>query len=114
MRDEDKPFICYQQNKYLFQITPRNAAGWRAFALWMLPFMAATAGFVAIVAVMDEKGASATTINLTMTVPFLIGTLIWSIAMIRWMKARSQIIDANALAQFKQEQERRAKKHGRS
>jgi uncharacterized membrane protein len=113
MRDEDKPFICYQQNKFLFQITPRNAAGWRAMGLWMLPFLAATAALVAITVKLDEKGASAMTINLAIVLPFLIGTAIWCIAMIRWMKARSQIVDLNAVAKFQQEQERQAKKRGR-
>jgi uncharacterized membrane protein len=113
MRDEERPFICYQQSKYLFQITPRNAAGWRAMGLWMLPYFAATAVLVAITAKMDASGASATAINLAAVLPFLLGTAIWCIAMIRWMKARSQIIDAKAVAKFQQEQERQAKKRGR-
>jgi hypothetical protein len=112
MRDEDKPFICYRQNKWMFQITPRNAAGWRSFGLWTLPLLAATAGYVALVAALEEKGASESVIGL-LVIPFLILTVIWANFMIRWMLARSQIIDAKAVAQFQQEQERQAKKRGR-
>jgi predicted Kef-type K+ transport protein len=113
MRDEDKPFICYQQNKWLFQITPRNLAGWRSFGLWMLSFLAATACYLALVTALEARGVSETVIGF-LAIPYLIATVMWVIFMIRWMKARSQIIDANALAQFKQEQERKAKKRGRS
>jgi hypothetical protein len=112
MRDEDKPFICYRQNRWMFQITPRNAAGWRSFGLWMLPFLAATAGYLALVAALETKGVSKSAIDL-MVIPFIIATAIWAIFMIRWMLARSQIIDANAVAKFQQEQERQAKKRGR-
>jgi hypothetical protein len=113
MRDEDKPFICYQQSKYLFQITPRNAAGWRAFGLWMLPFLAATGLFVAITMQMDQRGVSDSTVFFTMVLPFIAATGVWCIAMIKWMKARSQIIDVNAVAKLQAEQERQAKKRGR-
>jgi hypothetical protein len=92
VRDEDKPFICYYQSWWNMKIMPRNAAGWRAFGLWMLPFFGVTAVFCAVVVEMEKKGASDMIINLTMTLPFVIGTIIWSIAMTRWMKARSQII----------------------
>jgi uncharacterized membrane protein len=113
MRDEDKPFICYRQSKYLFQITPRNAAGWRALGLWMLPFLAATGLFVAMTMQMEQRGISESTVFFAMVLPFMIATAVWSIAMIRWMKDRSQIIDANAVAKVQQEQERQAKKRGR-
>jgi predicted Kef-type K+ transport protein len=112
MRDEDKPFICYRQNKWLFQITPRNLAGWRSFGLWMLSFLAATAGYLALVTALEARGVSETVIGL-LAIPFLIATAVWVIFMIRWMLARSQIIDMNAVAKFQQEQERQAKKRGR-
>jgi hypothetical protein len=92
MRDEDKPYICYHQSWWNMRIVPRNAAGWRGLGLWMLPFFGATAVFSAIVVEMEKKGASDAIIILAMTVPFVIGTFIWSVAMTRWMKARSQII----------------------
>jgi uncharacterized membrane protein len=112
MRDEDKPFICYKQG-WNIKISPRNAAGWRAFGLWLLPFFAATAVFVAVVAAMDEKGVSATTINLALVLPFILGTIIWAIAMIRWMMARSEIVDVNGLLEMKREQDRAKKRSGR-
>jgi hypothetical protein len=113
MRDEDKPFVCYRQNKWIFQITPRSAKGWRGFGMWLVPYLAATGMVVAIVAVMDKKGASATAINLIVTVPFLIGTVMWSVFMIRWMLARSEIIDTNEVMKIKREQDRIRKRLGR-
>jgi hypothetical protein len=92
MRDEDKPYICYHQSWWNMRIVPRNAAGWRGLGLWMLPFFGATAVFSAIVVEMEKKGASDAIIIFAMTVPFVIGTIIWSVAMTRWMKARSQVI----------------------
>lgn len=35
MNGEDKPFICYRGGGGI-KITPCNAAGWRAFGLWMV------------------------------------------------------------------------------
>jgi hypothetical protein len=113
MRDEDKPYVCYRQNKWLFQISPRGAEGWRGLAMWMIPLFAATGVFVAVVAKMEQSGASAAAINLTGTLPFLIGTIIWSIAMIRWMLARSEIIDTNEVIKIKREQDKARKRSGR-
>jgi hypothetical protein len=113
MRDEDKPFVCFRQSKWIFQISPRNAEGWRGLGIWLIPFFAGTAVFTGVIANVDQSGVSATSINLTATLPFLVGTVIWSIAMIRWMLARSELLDANDLMKIKREHDRAKKRSGR-
>jgi hypothetical protein len=112
MRDEDKPFICYKQG-WSMTITPRNAEGWRLFAIWMVPLFAATGLFVWISFQAQKHGWSETNILLLATLGFLPATLIWAIAMIRWMMARSEIIDVNGLIEIKREQDIARKKRGR-
>lgn len=112
MRDEDKPFICYKQG-WNIKITPRSAEGWRLFAMWMVPFFAATGLFVAISMQAEKHGWSDNSILLIALLGFLPTTLIWVIAMIRWMLARSEIIDVNGLVEIKREQDLARKKRGR-
>ena len=112
MRDEDKPFICYKQG-WNMKITPRNAEGWRLLALWMVPFFAATGLFVWIGFQAEKHGWSESSIALLAFLGFLPATLIWTIVMIRWMKARSEIIDVNGLIEIKREQDIARKKRGR-
>lgn len=97
----------------MMKISPRSAKGWRGLGMWLASYLAATGMVVAIVATMDKKGVSATAINLFVTVPFLIGTVVWSVFMIRWMLARSEIIDTNEVMKIKREQDRIRKKSGR-
>jgi uncharacterized protein (DUF983 family) len=37
---------------------------------------------------------------------FVVGTIVWSLASMRWMKARAEVIDVEALLKQKREQER--------
>jgi hypothetical protein len=110
MRDEDKPFICYQQG-WNIKIMPRNAAGWRAFGLWMLAILMPTFAMIPLAARLDDTPYEY--IVVWATVPFLLVMGVTIFAMIRWMKARSEIVDLDAMLEIKREQERQAKKRGR-
>lgn len=103
MRDEDKPFICYQQGMHI-KITPRNAAGWRAFGLWMLAVLSPVMLIVPLAIRFDDTPNEWVVIWLTVPFLLLMGGLI--IAMIRWMKARSEIVDVDGLIEIKRQQDR--------
>jgi len=44
--------------------------------------------------------------------PFLFVTAVWVFAMVRYMKARSEIVDVDSLLQSKREQEAKKKRRG--
>lgn len=107
MRDEDKPFICYQKGKWSFQIAPRNAAGWRAIAFWMLALVPIVGLFVWAISLELSRTLTGLFISL-----YIVAMLLWSIAMIRWTKARSEIVDMQELLKIKREQDIARKKRG--
>ena len=102
MRDEDKPFIAYRQGKWNLKIVPRSAAGWRAFGVWLALLMLLTVGFTALVASDPDNSVFA----IWLTVGFLIVVGLWIWAMIRWMLARSEIIDLDELLAAKRRRDR--------
>jgi hypothetical protein len=112
MRDEDKPFVCYKQG-WNIRITPRNAEGWRLFAIWMVPFLAAIGVFVWISVAAEKQGWSENSILLIALLGLLPISLVWAVIMIRWMWARSEIIDVNGLIEIKRQQDIARKKQGR-
>jgi len=105
MRDEEKPFVYYKSGSGV-KISPRNAAGWRAFAVWMLALFCATGVFVWVSIVADEAGWDDSRILLFLTLPFLLVTGVWALAMFRYMKARSEIVDVDSLLQIKRDIDR--------
>jgi hypothetical protein len=106
MAGEDKPFVCIKRG-WAMQIIPRNAAGWRALAAWMLA-LAPIAGLY-IWALSDDPGTEDVVVA---TVLYSVVMAIWAIAMIRWTKARSEVIDLNELIAWKKERDE-ARKRGR-
>lgn len=100
MRDDEKHFICYRQG-WSMKIVPRNAAGWRAFGLWMAGFGLMLAAFLASLAAMREESAL-----IAATVGFVALTLIWTVAMLRWMMARSEVVDLKELLEIKRERDK--------
>ena len=106
MRDEDQPFICYRHGRWSMKIIPRNSAGWRAMGIWVLSFMLMLGGFTAIVASDPENS----TFVGWLTAGFLIVAGIWSVVMIRWMMARSEIIDLDEMRKLKRNQEQSRKR----
>lgn len=102
MRDEDKPFVLYRYGRGGFRIAPRNARGWRITILWALllvPIMGLFAWFT--------SGNSPSPVNVMVgTGAFLAAMLVWTIAGIRWMKARAEVVDLEELLKLKREADR--------
>ncbi|MBJ7254862.1 MAG: hypothetical protein JHD25_08785 [Sphingomonadaceae bacterium] len=111
MRDEDKLFVYYKAGSGV-RISPRNAAGWRAFAVWMFAFFGATGIFVWVTVAADSAGWEDSKMLLFLTLPFLLLTAVWVFAMLRYMKARSEIVDVDRLLQLKREQDAKKKRSG--
>jgi len=106
MRDEDKPFVMVRRGRWHFTIMPRGARGWTQFAVWMAAFAVPTIAF----AVYGERVEGQPRFWVALAL-YLASVLVWSLASLRWMKARAEIIDVEDLMKLKRETER--KRHGR-
>ena len=98
MRDEDKPYVCIRHG-WIVQITPRNGAGWRGLGLWLLLLALPTVGFVALASAGLADGTM-----IWITILFHMVVIAWIWAMIRWMMARSEIVDMKDLEAFRRSQ----------
>jgi hypothetical protein len=78
----------------------------------MVAFFGATGAFVWATAVAKNAGWSDSEILLFLNLPFLAATALWVFAMIRYMKARSEIVDVDSLLRSKREQEAKKKRRG--
>lgn len=105
MRDSDKPFVMYRRSRFNFTIMPRGAKGWVQFALWLAALVPPTIGFA--VYAETHEGVPEFLIALAL---YLAATLIWSLAMIAWMKARAEIVDVAELLRLKRETDRRQRR----
>lgn len=104
MRDEDKPFVAYKRG-WSFKIVPRGAAGWRALALWMVPFaIMVVVLMVAIEAIGDSPAQFALMIG------FIALNAVWAILMIRWMLARSERVDLDEMLDLKRQRDRESRR----
>ena len=101
MSEEDKPFIYYKTGRWSFKIAPRNAAGLRASIFWVLALAPIAGLFIWAINRAQTDVVRALYIGL-----YIAAMLLWSMAMLRWMKARSEIVDFNELLQIKREQDR--------
>ena len=97
MAEQDKPFVCYKSGWNL-KITPRNAAGWRALLVWMLALVLLTAPFVWLMARQPSEAQVAAYVA-----GYVLLTVGWSLAMLRWMYLNSEVIDINELLKLKRE-----------
>jgi pheromone shutdown protein TraB len=104
MTDQDKPFVCYKSGWNL-KISPRNAAGWKALLLWMLALAVLTAPFVWLVARQPSDAQVAAYVT-----GYVLLTVGWSLAMLRWMYQNSEVIDLNELLKLKRELDARKKR----
>lgn len=102
MRDADKPFVMYRRGRFNFTIVPRGTAGWVQFAVWMALLVPLTGWFV--VHAEAAEGTPQFWVGLAL---FLGATLVWSVAMIRWMQARAEVVDLQEMLRLKREQERK-------
>jgi RsiW-degrading membrane proteinase PrsW (M82 family) len=108
MRNEDKPFIYYKTGRWSFKIAPRNAAGVRATIAWTLLLAPIAVPF--IWALNGEKTDALKALYIAL---YIAAMLLCSILMMRWMKARSEIVDFEELLQIKRAQDLAKKKSGR-
>lgn len=102
MRDEDKPFVMYRRGTLNFTIVPRGVKDWTQFAVWMallVPMM-----IVFTIYAEAHEGTPPFYIALVLLVA---ATLVLSIAMILWMKARAEMVDVAELLRLKREEERK-------
>ena len=103
MSDDEKMFV-YTKRGWSVNIMPRNARGWLALLAWMVPLVPV----VALYGWAMEGGDNA--IRVTATFGFVVLLAIWTLLMVRWMKARSEIVDIDELLK---ERDRRQNGGGR-
>lgn len=107
MRDEDKPFVLYRRGPGNFTIMPRGRKGWMLTVLWVALLMPVVAAFGAYAE--GHEGEPAFFIALGL---FLAAMLVWTLAMVRWMKARAEVVDVGQMLALKREAERKTKRRG--
>ncbi len=105
MREEDKPFVCYRTGRWRMKIVPRNAAGYRGMFVWMLSLIPIVVVFIWAIS-SEPSGAFLALI----VGSYILALLGWVIAMIRWMKARSEIVNLEELLALKRERDAAAKR----
>ncbi len=101
MAEKDKPFIAYRSGRWGLSIVPRNAAGWRALVVWMLPLVPITALFVWFESTHPERE-----IFWAGLAAYLVVMIIWSLGLIRWTLSRSETVDMDDFLAFKRDQEK--------
>ncbi|MFM7402801.1 MAG: hypothetical protein ACKO1N_01645 [Erythrobacter sp.] len=107
MRDQDKPFLMYRRGPWSFSIVPRGPSGWFQLGVWLAIF--ALLSFAFAVFAQQHEGQPIFTVALVI---YLVLTLVWSVAMIWWMRRRAEVVDVEAMLRLKREAERKAR-HGR-
>lgn len=101
MREPEKPFILIRRNRFIFNITPRNASGWMQMGVWMALLAPAVYVFYRYTEGLPQ-GSQVT----AATALFLGATGLWAVGGIVWMKARAEVIDVEQLLR---DQKRRAR-----
>jgi hypothetical protein len=107
MGKAQKPFIAYWSGRWNLKIVPRNAAGWRALIIWTVMVLPPT---VLLGTYLTTKPAMPETIAAHIAYILFLGG--WSVAMIRWMLARSERVDLDELLAIKHEQDRSNQRRG--
>ena len=102
MRDQDKPFVLYRKGPMNFTIVPRGISGWTQFGVWMALLVPMVIVFTIYAEALE--GTPAFWLALAM---FIAATLVWSIAMIAWMKARAEVVDVQELLRLKRQNDRK-------
>ncbi len=105
MRDSEKTFILFRRNRFIYNITPRNASGWMQMGVWMALFVAMIAGFAAY-----DSARMADDAFGTVDAVFLLGVLVWAVGGILWMRTRSEVVDVEELLRFKREAQRKSRR----
>lgn len=100
MSKRDMPFVAYRQGRWSLKIMPRNAAGWRTLIVWMLA-LAPITGLFLWFASGEPEGVPLW----TGLAAYLVAMMVWGLGMMRWMLARSEIVDLEDLLAFKRAQD---------
>lgn len=102
MRDKDKPFVMVRRSRWSFTIMPRGRKGWAQFSAWMAVFAVPTIAF----AVYGEhlEGRPEFWVALAL---YLAAVLVWSLASMRWVMARAEVIDVEKLLRDQRKAESR-------
>ena len=88
MRNEEKPFVMYRSSNGRFRVTPRNAQGRRQTYAWEAILL----GLVGLFVWFMSREPSGPELYLGFA-GFLSATAACLIGMMRWMRARAEIID---------------------
>lgn len=107
MAEQEKPFICFKTGTSI-KIEPRNRTGWLYLSLWMLALVPIVAVFTWLM-----SRELSTMQNAAYITGFTLVMIAWGIAMSRWMKARSEVVDMEDLLKIKRELDRQKKRGGR-
>lgn len=101
MSIKEKPFVAYRSGRWSLKIMPRTAAGWRALIIWMVALAPITGLFLWFAA--GEPEGVRLWVGLA---AYLAVMMIWGLGMMRWMYARSEIVDLDDLLAFKRDQDK--------
>lgn len=104
MPDTEKPFILIRRNRFIFNITPRNASGWWQMGIWTVLL----APVVFLFHRYTDGLAEGPQLTRAVAV-FLLATTVWAVGGIWWMKARAEVVDVEQLLR----QQREAARKGR-
>lgn len=101
MSRSEKPFIAYRSGRWALSILPRTAAGWRALLVWMMTLAPVTGAFVWFASA-EPKGPTLW-LGVVAYLAVLAG---WSVCMVRWVLARSEIVDLEDLQAVRRERDK--------
>ena len=99
MTTPEKHFTYYKSGLKI-SITPRTVYGWFTLGLWMVALGPIIWGFAMLMEQTPTSGQTAVYV-----VGLLGATIVWTVAMVRWMKARSEVVDIDELLEIKRERE---------
>lgn len=105
MPDTEKPFILIRRNRFIFNITPRNASGWWQMGIWTVLLAP-----VVLVFHRHTDGLAEGPQLTRAVVIFLLATAVWAISGILWMKARAEVVDVEALLRHQREAARKGRR----
>lgn len=99
-----KDFVCYKSG-WAMKFVPQTANGWKYTGIWTLILMLPAVPFAVFASAVDDTPQEHWAIWAMIPLFIIIGLLIWQMS--KWMLARSDVIDANDIAQWKRDKARK-------
>lgn len=87
MAQDEKLFVCHK-NGWIVNFQPRNAAGWRALAFWLLSLVPPAGLFM-----LGSSGKPNNVQAVAFLLLYLVSLVVWAWLFMKWMFARSEIVD---------------------